>query len=138
MKFKDLQAKYDEQALRRKIKIRLETNKFKRFWKWVWYYIAFPWVWLFYNITDWRTAICVLISAALWSSSVWAFYLAAVLTGLTTDVAKWLWGVGSAVWVWWLSPAGSPFILLVTLTSTGIKALWNKIRHRKKDRNNEQ
>ena len=129
---KELEAKYNEQANRRKEKIRQEPNKFKRFWKWVWYLIAFPWVWLFYNIRDWRSLICVLISFLLWSSSVWGFYLAALICGWTTDAAKWCIGAGSAVWVWWLSPVGSPFILLVTATSIGIKALFNKIKAKKK------
>lgn len=131
-KLKDLEQKYQEQANRRKDAIRQEPKKFKRFWKWVWYLISFPWVWLFYNIRDWRSAICVLISFLLWSASVWGFYLASLICGLTTDVAKWLWGIGTAVWAWWLSPVGSPFILLVTLTAIGMKAGFNKIKEHRK------
>lgn len=129
-KLKALEAQYKEQANRRKARIRLETNKFKRFWKWVWYLIAFPFVWLFYNIRDWRSAICILISLLLWSSSVWGFYLAALICGWTTDAAKWLLGVGTTVWVWWASPVGSPFILLVTITGIGMKMAFNKIKER--------
>jgi hypothetical protein len=128
MKLKDLEKQYNEQATKRKIRIRLQTNKFKRFWMWVWYLISFPFVWLFYNIRDWRSGICILISFLLWSSSVWGFYLAALLCGWTTDAAKWCLGVGSAVWVWWISPVGSPFILLVTITGIGMKMIFNKIK----------
>lgn len=124
-----LEKQYKEKQLMWKTKIRFETNKFKRFWKWVWFFIAFPFVWLFYNIRDWRSAICVVISFLLWSSSVWIWYMLAIFTGWTsTDIGKWFIGIGSAVWVWWLSPLGSPFILLVTITAIGIKALFNKIK----------
>lgn len=135
---KDLEAKYKEQADRRKAKIRLEPNKFKRFWKWAWYAIAFPWVWLFYNIRDWRSAICVVISLLLWSSSVWGFYLAALLCGWkSTEAGMWLFGIGTSVWVWWASPVGSPFILLVTMTSIGMKMLFDKLKNRKAKKKND-
>ena len=128
MTIKDLEKEYAEKQNLWKINIRLTQNKFKRFWKWVLFYIAFPFVWLFYNIRDWRSAVCVGISMVLWSSSVWVFYLCAILCGWTTDVAKVLIGIGSAVWAWWLSPLGSPFILLVTFTAIGMKMLFNIIK----------
>ena len=136
MNLKELEKKYNEQANNRKMKIRLDTNRFRRFFKWVWYYLSFPFVWLFYNIRDWRTAICVVISFLLWSSSVWLFYLLAFITGWNTTTAKWFLGIGSAVWIWWMSPLGSPFILLVTITAIGMKMLFNKIKSigRKKDK----
>ena len=99
MKLKELEAKYNEQAEKRKAKIRLEPNKFKRFWKWVWYLVCFPWIWLFYNCRDWRSIICVIISLVLWSGSVWIFYLLYFITQ-----NGWFLGIGSAVWVWWISP----------------------------------
>ena len=134
----ELEAKYKEQADRRKAKIRLEPNKFKRFWKWVWYAIAFPWIWLFYNIRDWRSLVCVIISLLLWSSSVWGFYLASLLCGWkSTETGLWLFGIGSAVWVWWASPVGSPFILLVTMTAIGMKMLFDKWKKRRKVKKNE-
>ena len=43
-----------------------------------------------------------------------------------------MFGIGSAVWIWWASPVGSPFILLVTFTAIGIKAIFNKIKNREK------
>ena len=133
---KKLEEQYNEQANKRKMKIRLDPSKFRRFWRWVWYFIAFPFVWLFYNIRDWRSGVCILISFLLWSSSVWGFYLAAALCGWTTNAAKWLIGVGSAVWIWWISPVGSPFILLVTITAIGMKMLFNKM-HKKKENKEE-
>ena len=123
----DYKAKQDKW----KEKIRKTPSKFMRFWKWVWFLIAFPFVWLFYNIRDWRSLICVLISAILWSASVWIWYLLAIVTGWETDTAKWFLGVGTTVWIWWASPVGSPFILLVTITAIGMKTLLDKIRNHK-------
>lgn len=129
MKFKDIQQQYNEKQQIWKIKIRLKPKKSQRFWGWVWYFVAFPWVWLFYNIRDWRTAVCIVISLMLWSSSVWGFYLASIICGWTyTTAGAWLFGIGNAVWLWWLSPVGSPFILLVTFTAIGMKMGFNKIR----------
>jgi hypothetical protein len=129
MNLNNLERKYKEVQFSWKVKILRESNRFKRFWKWVWYLIAFPFVWLFYNIQDYRSAICIGISFLLWSSSVWGFYLAALCVGWTaTSIGCWLIGIGSAVWAWWFSPVGSPFILLVTFTSIALKALFNKVR----------
>ena len=131
MNFKELEKQYKEKQKLWKMKIRLKPTRFKRFLGWVGYLVAFPFVWLFYNIRDWRTAICVVISFLLWSSSVWLFYLLAVITGWTTTTAKWFIGIGTTVWIWWVSPVGSPFILLVTFTAIGMKMLFNKIKEKK-------
>jgi len=125
MNIKELEKQYNEQAERRKEKIKQEPSKFKRFWKWVWYLIAFPFVWLFYNCRDWRSLICIIISFALWSASVWIWYVLAFFSGLETETGKWFLGVGTAVWAWWLSPVGSPFILITTMTAIGLKSLFN-------------
>lgn len=132
MTIKELEQTYKKKQLAWKANIRMKPSKWQRFWSWVWYLIAFPFVWLFYNIRDWRTAICIVISLLFWSSSVWVWYLLAIISGWTTDLAKWFAGIGTAVWIWWASPIGSPFILLVTFTAIGIKALFNKIKSRKK------
>ena len=132
MTLKDLEQQYKHKQLIWKTSIRFKPTKWQRFCGWVWYLIAFPWVWLFYNIRDWRTAICILVSFLLWSSSVWLWYVLALCSGWTTDAAKWFLGIGSAVWIWWASPVGSPFILLVTFTAIGMKALFNKIKNREK------
>lgn len=138
MNIKELELVYKDRQDKWKSRIRQEPSKWKRFWKWVWFLIAFPFVWLFYNIRDWRTAICIVISFLLWSASVWIWYLLAFLSGWDTSAGKWFLGIGSAIWVWWLSPIGSPFILLVTFTAIGMKAIFNKIKHRKDRKRYEQ
>lgn len=128
-KFSELEIEYKLKQEAWKLKIRQEPNKHKRFWKWVLYWLAFPWVWAWTNIRDWHTALLFVIVVVVYSGSVWGFYLAALFCGWTsTDVGKWLIGIGSGVWAWWLSPAGSPFILLCTVTTIGVKAIINKIR----------
>ena len=131
MTIKELEQTYKKKQLAWKVHIRMKPSKWQRFWSWVWYLIAFPFVWLFYNIRDWRTAICIIISLLFWSSSVWVWYLLAIISGWTTDSAKWFAGIGTAVWIWWASPVGSPFILLVTFTAIGMKMLFNKIKRKK-------
>ena len=131
MTFKDIQNEYNRKQLAWKVHIKMKPTKVKRFWSWVWYLIAFPWVWLFYNIRDWRSLICIFISFLLWSSSVWLFYLLGFIFYYNEPLRNTMFGIGSAVWIWWASPVGSPFILLVTFTSIGLKALFNKINNRK-------
>lgn len=131
MTFKDIQEEYNNKQLAWKVHIRMKPTKAKRFWSWVWYLIAFSWVWLFYNIRDWRSLICIFISFLLWSASVWLFYLLGFIFYYNEPLRNTMFGIGSAVWIWWASPIGSPFILLVTFTSIGLKALFNRKNNRK-------
>lgn len=119
---------YEEQEKQRKDKIRQEPNKFKRFWKWVWHLLTFPFIWLFYNIRDWRTMVIYLIVTAVVSIEVWLPYLLGVITW-GTDFSKIMFSVGSACWIFWLGP-GTPFIPLCISITIGVKALFNKIKSR--------
>ena len=131
MTLKELENYYKKRQLAWKAHIKMKPTKWKRFWARIWYLIAFPWVWLFYNIRDWRSLICIFISFLLWSASVWLFYLLGFIFYYNEPLRNTMFGIGSAVWIWWVSPVGSPFILLVTFTSIGLKALFNKINNRK-------
>ena len=128
MKTNKISELYEKKQNEWKTKIKAKPTKWIRFWSWVWYLIAFPFVWLFYNIRDWRSAICVIISLVLWSGSVWIWYLMAIITW-GTDFSKWAIGIGSAVFAWWMAPVGSPFLLIVTFTAIGMKMVWDKIKH---------
>ena len=116
---------YNKKQLAWKTKIRVETNKWKRFWKWIWYFIAFPWVWVFYNIRDWRTAVIFVIVFITLSSEVWVPYLLGLILN-----NNWLIGVGTACWLFWLGP-GTPFMVICIIVTIGVKTLWNKITGKK-------
>lgn len=114
-----IQQLYKQKQDEWKSKIR---NKPKHRWlHWLWYFIAFPFVWLWYNIRDWKSAVCVVISFILWSGSVWIWYLLAFITQRFDIFIP----IGSAIWIWWISPVGSPFILLVTITAIAMKSLYD-------------
>ena len=130
MKLKDLEKQYNEQAERRKNKIREEPNKFKRFWKWVWYLIAFPFVWLFWNIRDFRTAIIFIIVFIVVSIEVWLPYLLGYIFYNNETFRITMFSIGSACWLFWLGP-GTPFMVICIGITIGIKALFNKIRNKK-------
>ena len=89
------------------------------------------------NQNKWICIWLAVIAFLLWSASVWLWYVVAFVVGLNTDTGKWLIGIGSGVWIWWASPVGSPFILLVTLTTIGMKEVWNKIIRFKEKRNED-
>lgn len=132
-KIKEVEAQYKERSDARKAKIRQEPKKLKRFFKWLWFLISFPFIWLFYNMRDWRSAVCIILSFALWSGTVWIPGLIALIFK-----NKALWIVAGSIWAWWLSPVGSPFIDIVIVTAIAFKAIHNKIRERKQRKNDKQ
>ena len=116
---------YNQKQTEWKAKIRQEPKKLKRFFKWVWYLIAFPWVWVFYNIRDWRTAVIFVITFLVLSSEVWVPYLLGFIFH-----NNWLLGVGSACWLFWLGP-GTPFMVICIMCTIGVKSLFNKCNKHK-------
>ena len=71
MTVKEREAQYKARQEEKKAHIRLEPNKFKRFLKWIWFYTAFPFIWIWENIKDFRTFIIFFIVLLLVSSEVW-------------------------------------------------------------------
>lgn len=127
---KKLEEQYKKKQLEWKTHIRLESNKFKRFWKWVWYLIAFPFVWLFYNIRDWRTAIVFVIVFLIVSSEVWIPYLIGAIFWANEPLRITMFSVGSACWLFWLGP-GTPFMVICIGLTIAIKGLFNKIKEKR-------
>lgn len=127
---KKLEEQYKKKQLEWKTHIRLESNKFKRFWKWVWYLIAFPFVWLFYNIRDWRTAIIFIIVFLIVSSEVWIPYLIGVIFWANEPLRISMFSIGSACWLFWLGP-GTPFMVICIGLTIAIKGLFNKIKEKR-------
>lgn len=119
-----LQERYEEQQRIRKEKIKQEPNRFKRFWKWVWHLLTFSFIWMFYNIRDWKTAVIFIIVNVVVSIEVWLPYLLAFITR-GTDFSKVMLSAGSACWLFWLGP-GTPFIPLCIGITIAIKNFLNK------------
>lgn len=129
MKIKELQQAYELKQKEEKAKIKAEPNRFKRFWKWVKYFTLFPFKWIWVNIRDWRTALIFGITFLVLSSEVWVPYLIGLITW-DTDLSKWMFGVASACWLFWLGP-GTPFMVICIGLTIAVKSLFNKIKERK-------
>lgn len=131
-KFSEIEAGYKAKQEEEKRLIRAEPSKWKRFWKWVWFLVSFPFKWLWVNIRDWRTALIFIIVFLVVSSEIWMPYLIGLITW-GTDLSKWLFGVASACWIFWLGP-GTPFTLLCIGITIGVKGIIDKIRGSKHGR----
>ena len=129
-KFKELEDSYKAQQLRWKTNIRLETNKWKRFWKWVWFIIAYPFVWLWVNIRDWHTALIFILVVVVVSCEVWVPYLIGAIMWNNEPVRISMFSIGSACWIFWLGP-GTPFLPLCIGITIGIKALFKKKKQKR-------
>lgn len=130
MTLKELEKEYKHKQLIWKTSIRFKPTKWKRFWGWVWYLIAFPWVWIYTNIRDWHTALIFVIVCAIVSCEVWIPYLIALICWYNEPLRNTMLGVGSGCWLFWAGP-GTPFLLICIFITIGIKALFNKIKDRK-------
>ena len=129
--FKEVEEKFKDSQNEWKARIRQEPSKAKRFWKWVWYLCAFPFLWLWVNIRDWRTALIFILVALVVSSEVWVPYLIAVICWNNEPVRISMLSVGSACWLFWIGP-GTPFLVICIGITIGVKALFNKIKYRRK------
>lgn len=121
---KEIEQEYESKQKERKEKIKQEPKKVKRFFKLVWFYITFPFIWIFYNIRDWHTLVIFIIVVLLVGSEVRIPYLLGFITW-GTAFSKIMLGVGSACWIFWLGPF-TPFIPLCIVITIGIKTGINK------------
>ena len=122
---KNLEENYNNQVNKRKETIKSEPNKIKRFFKRIWFWISFPFVWIFYNIRDWRTAIIFSLVFVILSSEVWCPYLIGVICWENEALRHTMFGAGSACWLFWAGP-GTPFLVICITITIGIKALFDK------------
>lgn len=129
MTLKELEEEYKKRQLAWKDHIKCKPTKAKRFFAWVWYLIAFPFVWLFYNIRDWRTFVIFLLVVATVGIEVWLPLLLGFITW-GSNFSKIMFGVASACELFWLAP-GTPFMVLCIFLTIAIKGAFNKIKGRK-------
>jgi hypothetical protein len=132
-RFKDIEDRYKKGQRIWKSHIRQEPSRFKRFWEWVWYAIAFPWKWLWVNVRDWRTALIFATVVATVSSEVWVPYLIGLIGYRNESLRMAMFSVGSACWLFWLGP-GTPFMVICIGLTMAIKGLFNRIRDRKHEK----
>lgn len=124
-RLRELEQKYQEERAKEKTKIRLEKRKSLRILKWAWYYISYPFKWIWLNIRDPTTLLIFVSVVLLVSCEVWIPALLAVI--LKQD---YLWGVAAACWGFWLLP-GTPFLPLCIVLTMAIKSLINRVRHKR-------
>lgn len=129
-KFKEVEEKFKQDQQEWKARIKLEPNKFKRFWKWVWYLIAFPWKWIWVNIRDWHTFLIFIITVLVVSSEVWVPYLIGFICWNNEPLRISMMSVGSACWLFWAGP-GTPFLVICIVITIGVKGLFNKLKEKK-------
>lgn len=129
---KEIQQEYELKQKEEKAKIAAEPNRFKRFLKICKYWLLFPFKWIWVNIRDWRTAVIFAIVFLAVSSEVWVPYLIGLITW-GTDVSKWMFGVASTCWLFWLGP-GTPFMVICISLTIAIKGLFNKIKEKNNGR----
>lgn len=129
MTIKELEQTYKKKQLAWKARIRMKPSKWKRFWGWIWFLIAFPFVWLFYNIRDWRTFVIFVLVVVVVSVEIWLPLLLAFITW-GSDFSKIMLGVAGTCELFWLGP-GTPFILICTFLTIAIKGMFNKIKSKR-------
>ena len=132
--FSKIEEQYKTKQIEWKSRIKSEPKKSKRFWKWIFYWTVFPFVWIWVNIRDWRTALIFVIVFLLVSSEVWVPYLIGIIAFQNEPLRITMFSVGSACWLFWLGP-GTPFLVICIALTIGIKGLFNKIKVKKKPRN---
>ena len=111
-------------------KIKEEPNKWKRFWKYIWFALTFVWVWCWRELRDWRTFIVFVLTVLVIGSEVWISALLGIILH-----NSYLLGIAGTCWAFWLLP-GTPFIPLCIIITTSIKALINKKKNKENNNGN--
>ena len=125
---KETNNKLEEAKKQKKEQIIQEPNKFKRFWKFVWFYISYVWIWLFHELKDWRTFVIFISTMLIIGSEVWIPLLIGIITGNSALLA-----FAGTMEAFWLLP-GTPFIPLCIVITLGIKS----IIKRRKEKNGKK
>lgn len=126
----DIQAAYNQYQLKAKTKIRMKPTRWARLIGWLWFWISFPFIWIWNNIRDWRTAVIFVLVFLGVSSEVWIPYSIAFIGWKNEPLRISMLSVGSACWLFWLGP-GTPFLVIVITLTIAIKGLFDKFRNKK-------
>lgn len=149
MKFKESLDRYEKAQAYRKNVIRKEPNRWKRFWMWVWFLIAWPFRWIWVECRDWRTlalfvAVMAVIGSEVWvplvisifappvglSREMWISFFQGKASAENSGLKGSMFFVACTCEAFWLLP-GTPFIPLCIFVTMGIKTAIDKARERK-------
>ena len=121
----DLENKLKADKQSKLASIKTEPNRFKRFWKYVWFWLTFTWKWVWSELKDWRTFIIFILVMLVIGVEVWL----PLILGLMFD-NSYLVGVAMTCEAFWLLP-GTPFVPLCIVITIAIKKLIRRIRRGK-------
>lgn len=126
---KQKEREYHLLRLVRKNFIKQEENKSKRFWKMIWFYISFPFSWLWRNLKDWRTFVIFVLVMLVVGCEVWIpLVLGLIFRG--TPFGTTMLSVAGACEAFWLAPF-TPFLPLCIVITIAVKSLFNKLRFKR-------
>jgi hypothetical protein len=126
MTIKEIDKSLSNYKASEKVKIKAQKSRLKRLLLWLRYFFILTWKWLFMTLKDWKSWIifgCVFLTM---SSSIWVGYLLYTLF-------KWKWALAMAtgsLFFWNVIPC-TPFIAICIFLTIGVKAIIEKIPHRK-------
>jgi len=129
-KFKTQLAKYETKQEEKKVKIRQEPNKFKRFWKWILYYITTPFIYVWTECHDWHFLLIFILVVLVVGCEVWVPLLLAFIFWANEPFRITCLSIAGVCEAFWMLPA-TPFIPICIVITIGIKRLIEKISNQK-------
>ena len=123
-------ARYQKDLGDQKARCKKEPNRWKRFWKYAWLVIKFPWEWLWMACHDWRLILIYIAWMAIVGCEVWV----PLLLGLCSPEGAFrtsMLSVASACEAFWFLPL-TPFMPICIALTIGTKALIDR-KTRSKD-----
>lgn len=123
MTVKEISDSLEEYKKREKEKIKAEKSRWRRFWKWVRYFIVITWEWLFMTMKDWRSWLIFLGCVTVTSCTVWVGFI-------LFWIFRWEWALAMAtgsLFFWNCVPC-TPFIAINLFLTILIKGVAEKLR----------
>ena len=126
---KKLDNDYKEKRKAKWQEIKGEPNRWKRFWKQVWFLISFAFVWCWQELKDWRTLVIFVCVQLVVGVEVWL----PLILGLIFN-NKYLLAFAGTCEAFWVAPF-TPFLPLCIVITIGIKSLIDKRKSKKNEKN---
>lgn len=136
--FDELEKSYKIKQTEYKNNIKLENNKFIRLLKWLWFYITYPFIWIWVNVRDIKTLIIFIIVFVVVSSEVWIPYLLGFIFWGNESLRITMFSVGSACLLFWNVVPCTPFLGICIVITIAIKTIINKLKTIKGGKYNEK